>query len=102
MWKSGSDCTGLPLPSANGRRLWAFVTQLGRWRHRNRAVKWSSTDKGYGFITRDDRGKDAFVRDSAIRGHGYKSLAEGTRIEYEVEDGPKGPPARDVRAVASG
>jgi CspA family cold shock protein len=63
-------------------------------------VKWFNDDKGYGFITQDDGGKDVFVHHSAISGEGYKSLAEGTRVEYEVEDGPKGPQARTV-TVAS-
>jgi cold shock protein len=63
-------------------------------------VKWFSNDKGYGFITQDDGGKDVFVHHSAISGQGYKTLAEGARVEYEVEEGPKGPQARDVRAVA--
>jgi len=64
-------------------------------------VKWFSSDKGYGFITQDDGGKDVFVHHSAIRGEGHTSLAEGARVEYEVEAGAKGPRARDVRAVAS-
>ena len=63
-------------------------------------VKWFNNDKGYGFITQDDGGTDVFVHHSAISGEGYKSLAEGTRVEYEVEDGPKGPQARTV-TVAS-
>jgi CspA family cold shock protein len=64
-------------------------------------VKWFNNDKGYGFITQDDGGKDVFVHHSAISGEGYKSLAEGAKVEYEVEDGPKGPQARSVSVVAS-
>jgi cold shock protein len=59
-------------------------------------VKWFNNDKGYGFITQDEGGKDVFVHHSAISGEGYKSLAEGAKVEYEVEDGPKGPQARTV------
>ena len=64
-------------------------------------VKWFNNDKGYGFITPDDEGKDVFVHHSAISGEGYKSLAEGAKVKYEVEDGPKGPQARSVSVVAS-
>jgi CspA family cold shock protein len=64
-------------------------------------VKWFNNDKGYGFITPDDEGKDVFAHHSAIGGEGYKSLAEGAKVEYEVEDGPKGPQARSVSVVAS-
>ena len=64
-------------------------------------VKWFNDDKGYGFITQDDVGKDVFVHHSAISGEGFKSLDEGVKVEYEVEEGPKGPQARAVSVVTS-
>jgi CspA family cold shock protein len=63
-------------------------------------VKWFSNDKGYGFITPDDQGKDLFVHHSAIAGRGYKSLEEGAKVEYEVQQGPKGPSAANVRILS--
>src|SRR5579875_1269481 len=62
-------------------------------------VKWFSDDKGYGFITPDDAGKDLFVHHSAIVGSGFRSLSEGAKVSYEAEQGPKGPAAANVQPV---
>lgn len=58
-------------------------------------VKWFSDAKGYGFIERE-QGDDVFVHHSAIEGHGFKSLQEGEKVEFEVLDDPKGPKAHNV------
>ena len=63
-------------------------------------VKWFSNQKGYGFIT-SDAGKDVFVHYSAITGDGYKSLAEGEEVEFEVTQGPKGEQAVNVSKVSA-
>jgi cold shock protein len=63
-------------------------------------VKWFNDAKGYGFITPEDQGKDLFVHHSSIEGEGYKSLAEGAKVEYEAAEGAKGPEARNVRAIS--
>ena len=62
-------------------------------------VKWFNNDKGYGFIEPDGGGKDLFVHHTAIAGSGYKSLEDGAKVEYEEEQGPKGPNAANVRVI---
>jgi CspA family cold shock protein len=59
-------------------------------------VKWFNDDKGFGFITPDEGSKDLFVHHSGIAGEGFKSLAEGARVSYDAESGPKGPAAANV------
>ena len=61
-------------------------------------VKWFNAAKGYGFITGDD-GKEVFVHFSAIQVDGYKTLDEGQAVEYEVNDGEKGPQAVNVTKI---
>lgn len=64
-------------------------------------VKWFNDQKGYGFIARNDGAKDVFVHHSAILGQGYKTLKEGESVEFEVQDGQKGPAAVNVQRLAS-
>ena len=63
-------------------------------------VKWFSDEKGFGFITPDDGSKDCFVHHSAIQGGGFRTLAEGQKVEFDVTKGPKGLQAANVRPVA--
>ena len=62
-------------------------------------VKWFNDSKGFGFITRDDGGKDVFVHHTAINAQGFKSLREGQKVEFDVVDGQKGPAAANVTVV---
>jgi CspA family cold shock protein len=63
-------------------------------------VKWFNDAKGFGFITPSDGSKDVFVHFSSVTGEGFKSLTEGTNVEFEVEQGPKGPQAQGVRVIS--
>lgn len=65
----------------------------------NGTVKWFDEKKGYGFITIDGEGKDAFVHHTGIEGSGFKTLAEGQRVQFEVTQGKKGPQAENVRVI---
>jgi cold shock protein len=62
-------------------------------------VKWFSDEKGYGFITPDEGGDDLFVHHSGISGSGFKTLAEGAKVEYTPEQGAKGMQATNVAPV---
>lgn len=62
-------------------------------------VKWFNDAKGFGFITPESGGKDLFAHFSAIQGQGFKSLAEGQRVSFEVSSGPKGLQASNIRSA---
>jgi CspA family cold shock protein len=59
-------------------------------------VKWFNDQKGFGFITPEGGGRDCFVHHSAIQGQGFKTLAEGEAVEFDVTEGAKGPAAENV------
>ncbi len=62
-------------------------------------VKWFSDEKGFGFITPDEGGRDLFVHFSGVSGDGYRSLEEGAKVSYDEEQGDKGPKAVNVHKV---
>jgi cold shock protein len=61
-------------------------------------VKWFNESKGFGFISPSDGSKDVFVHFSSIASEGFRTLAEGQQVSFDVEDGPKGPQATNVKA----
>ncbi len=63
------------------------------------AVKWFNDSKGFGFITPDDGSPDVFAHFSEIQGEGFKSLSEGQKVEFETQQGDKGPRAANIRPV---
>lgn len=64
-------------------------------------VRWFNDAKGFGFITPEEGDRDCFVHYSAIQGDGFRSLAEGDKVEFEMVDGPKGPAAQNVTRLES-
>jgi CspA family cold shock protein len=62
-------------------------------------VKWFNDDKGFGFITPDESGKDLFVHHTAIVADGFRTLPEGSRVSYDAEAGDKGPKAVNVQRL---
>jgi CspA family cold shock protein len=62
-------------------------------------VKWFNDDKGFGFITPDEGGKDLFVHHTGINSQGFRSLSEGARVSFEAEAGDKGPKAVNVQPL---
>ena len=63
------------------------------------AIKWYNPKKGFGFIERDDKEKDAFVHASAVKTAGMRYLNEGDKLEFTLEDGPKGPSAVNLKKI---
>jgi CspA family cold shock protein len=62
-------------------------------------VKWFNDDKGFGFITPDEGGKDLFVHHTGIAGEGFRSLSEGAKVEFDSQAGDKGPKAVNVQTI---
>jgi cold shock protein len=62
-------------------------------------VKWFSDEKGFGFITPDDQGKDLFIHHTGIAGDGFRSLTEGAKVSYDAQEGQKGPQAVNVQVI---
>ena len=79
-------------PARSRSSKWGQIVGTG-------TVKWFSDDKGFGFITPDEGGRDLFVHFSGINGDGYRSLTEGAKVTYDEENGDKGPKAVNVTKV---
>src|SRR5213078_3908504 len=90
------------VPDAQSRLLCPFPSSGGGVSSMaTGTVKWFNADKGYGFITPEDGGEDLFVHHSAIVGEGYKTLAENAKVQFEPEQGQKGPQATNVTLASA-
>jgi CspA family cold shock protein len=90
-------------PSAGGDWAGSAIRAARNMQGRTMAtgtVKWFNDAKGFGFIVQDNGGEDVFVHHTAIQADGFRSLAEGQKVEFEVTKGPKGLQASKVRAIS--
>jgi CspA family cold shock protein len=94
-----STATTTPLPRPNFRSATSNGPSSGTSVEVTGTVKWFNVDKGFGFIARDDGGKDVFVHISALAPSGLAALNEGERVTFDVAEGRKGPEAARVRLV---
>jgi cold shock protein len=83
-----------------GAGLQTAAEREGLFRMATGTVKWFNDTKGYGFITQDGGGEDVFCHHTAIKAEGFRSLAEGQKVEFEVVKGPKGLQAQNVRKLS--
>jgi CspA family cold shock protein len=81
------------------RRRIRLIQSLSRKTMSTGTVKWFNDAKGFGFITPDDGSKDLFVHFSAIQASGFKTLKEADKVQYDVEQSPKGPRAANIKQV---
>src|ERR1700712_377937 len=92
VFSARSRCRSSFLRVRSAQTPWRKIMATG-------TVKWFNDDKGFGFITPDDSGKDLFVHHSGINANGYKSLPEGAKVSYDAEAGDKGPKAVNVTTL---